>query len=157
MLSDGPLVCRHRNEGGTLSQNGVTLEVPPGALSSSTVIAIAAADNPPADSRLVAGTAFDFMPNGTSFATPATVSIPYSSSNFPAGTELSQLRLGHFTENTWTVIEGAVVDTQAAKVRGPVVGFSGYGILVVPSSLPPGSPPPGQTSYTLVFQRCSAP
>ena len=63
--------------GGTVTQNGVTVSVPPGAVPSDTVVTISTV-SPPAGYTLVSA-AYQFGPSGTTFAKPVTVTIPLTS------------------------------------------------------------------------------
>jgi hypothetical protein len=58
----------------------VTVAVPPGALTQTRNITVGAATNPPANDRLIPGTAYDFGPNGISFAQPVIITIKYDPS-----------------------------------------------------------------------------
>jgi hypothetical protein len=55
--------------------DGVTLEVPPGALSSEVAITVAIGDEAPAGAL---GSAYHFQPDGLTFSQPARITLPYT-------------------------------------------------------------------------------
>src|SRR4051794_25913112 len=87
-------------DGGVISSSGGTLNaesgsvqiiVPADAITSSSGVAISVAQSSADDPRLVKGAAFDFGPNGTSFAKPVALKVKYDPSKLPAGTEEAAL------------------------------------------------------------------
>ena len=74
--------------GSTATANGaVALAVPTGALGTTTQISIApvAASTLPSGSPVLPGSAFEFGPDGTVFATPVTLSLSYDPLRLPTG------------------------------------------------------------------------
>lgn len=135
-------------EGGTVAtaDGGVRLDIPPGALPASgtpTTITVApvAAGSLPAGSLLVPGTAFEFGPNGTMFATPLTLTLNYDPTKLPTGVPGAALGLYMFDGTGWRLVPGGVVDQGLATVRAPIAHFSVYALLIVPNTVT-GTPTP---------------
>jgi hypothetical protein len=103
----------------------VVLEVPPGALTGTVGITVAAAPDA-RDVRAVTGTAHEFGPDGLVFASPATLTLAYDPGRLTSGTREESLRL--FLQLPTGIVEvaGSVVDTAANVVRAPVSHFSTY-------------------------------
>jgi hypothetical protein len=71
------------SSGGTVTHpDGVTIEIPAGALPADTSITVAPSSNSPSSA---VGAAYDFGPEGTQFARPVTVTLPFSADRIPAG------------------------------------------------------------------------
>ncbi len=102
--------------------------LPASALTSERTITITPVANPPANPRLIAGTAFDFGPSGT-FAVPVTIRISYRGSVVPVTALAHNLRLYRLSGTTWNEVAGSTVDTAAKQVAGPTSSFSTYAIL----------------------------
>src|SRR6266702_8133523 len=79
----------------TAAGSSVQLVIPAGALSQPTGITVLPAmlSSGTSTSALVGGTAYDFGPTGTMFASPVMVSIQYNPANVPAGSAERMLRL----------------------------------------------------------------
>lgn len=118
---------------------------PASALSGERTVTITQVANPPANPRLIAGTAFDFGPSGT-FALPVTIRISYRGSVVPVTALAHNLRLHRLSGTTWTEVAGSVVDTAAKQVAGPTSSFSSYAIVetVPPVAVIAISPPAAQ-------------
>lgn len=116
-------------EGGTViaPDGGAALSVPPEALASDTGITIRGLSNYPDPDAVVAGTVYDFGPDGLAFDPPATLTIHYPGSGLPAGIVESRLRLLKLVGGTWQMVPGSSVDPATKTVRGPVDGFSSFG------------------------------
>ena len=112
----------------TFAGGKVKLEVPPGALAQETAIKVMAASKYPADSRLVAGTVYDLLPDGAVFKKAVKLSIAYDSSKVPAGATEAALRIHRVASGAWKPVGGGGVDTAAAVVWDHIDGFSTYGI-----------------------------
>jgi hypothetical protein len=85
--------------------NGVSVAIPPGALSDDCTITIGLVINPPAlsDNTVAMGNAIEFGPDGISFSTPVTIIIPYTQDDLDnAGVE-SPTELEVFTYDTSTL------------------------------------------------------
>lgn len=110
----------------------VTVSVPAGALTQTRNITVAPAVNPPPNDRLMPGTAYDFGPNGISFAQPVTITIKYDPSKLTAGSPEDSLRLYEVVGTSWRVVPGSSANTAAHTVSGGVSHFTVYGVLMQP-------------------------
>jgi len=114
--------------GGTFTTaDGVTVEVPAGALSSNVTITVTRAPNAPLPpgSRAV-GDAYTFGPEGTQFQHPVTVTLPFDPAKLPAGTmpaEIVAYTAPAGSTNYTTVIAGPADSTH---VRAETTHFSTF-------------------------------
>lgn len=124
--------------GGTVSgPAGSQVVIPAGALSQNVAIEIAQsnAGAPPLPSNMqAAGQMFAFTPHGTSFATPATVTIPFDPAQIPQG-ETPLLYKTNAAQTGWEPVAGATVN--GATMTGQISGFS----WILTSRIPPPPPP----------------
>jgi hypothetical protein len=104
----------------------VRLDVPPGAVSTETTITVDPVTTYPEPERVVAGTVFDFGPDGTQFANPVQLTIQYDVAGIPTGVAEGDLRLLHRVGDNWVVVPGSSIDVTQHTVRGDVTGFSEY-------------------------------
>jgi hypothetical protein len=80
--------------GGTVSQtDGTSVQIPMGALSSSANITIASVTAPAPAGFVLVGPAYDFGPDGTTFATPVTITLPFDTNKIPSGKSASDIRI----------------------------------------------------------------
>jgi CubicO group peptidase (beta-lactamase class C family) len=116
--------------GGTVSvsSGNVTVLVPAQALGAETTITVAPTVNPLANANLVAGSAFDFGPSGTTFAQPVTIQIKYPAT-LPGSLVADRLRLNRLTGGAWVEIPGSTVDVATRTVSGQTSSFSTYAVL----------------------------
>ncbi len=124
--------------GGTVAgPSGSQVVIPAGALAQNVVITIAASDAgaPPLPSNMVAaGQIFALTPHGTSFATPATVTVPFDPALIPQG-ETPLLYKTNAAQTGWEPVVGATMN--GATMTGQVSGFS----WILTSRIPPAPPP----------------
>jgi hypothetical protein len=74
------------SEGGTVNtSDGTQLNVPMGALSMSANITITPINATPPPGTVLVGPAYDFQPEGTQFAQPVTITLPYDPAKIPTG------------------------------------------------------------------------
>ena len=108
--------------GATFSAAGgaVSVSVPAGALAQTTNLGVSAATSPPASARLLAGTAFDFSPQATTFAQPVTITLSYDPSRVTPGNSESELQLYEVVAGVWSLVANSTVDTNARTVSGSV-------------------------------------
>ncbi|MCG3133094.1 MAG: hypothetical protein HMLKMBBP_00187 [Planctomycetes bacterium] len=112
--------------------DGASVDVPGGALALPTgiIVGTGAAVAPKAEDVAGGGPAVFFGPEGTSFAVPATVTIPYAP--LPPGTTTDDLRIfvrdakGKVTEVVLAPPAAFVFDTVNRTVSFPVAHFSTY-------------------------------
>lgn len=130
-VQDGAVVS---SSGASFSaqSSAVTIVVPPGALTATRNITVAPAANPPPNDRLMPGTAFDFGPNGITFAQPVTITIKYDPSKLTAGSPESGLQLYEVVGTGWRVVAGSTANTTDHTVTGNVSHFTVYGVLMQP-------------------------
>lgn len=118
-------------QGGTVSDEDgrVTLDIPPGALSTTIQISVSAVASPLPSSALVPGTAYDLGPDGTQFAQPVQLTLSYDPSALLEGMQEQFLKIATVQAGEWVVLEGSTVDSGASTVTAPLTGLSVYGIL----------------------------
>jgi uncharacterized delta-60 repeat protein len=120
--------------GGTVTgPNSARVVIPANALAQNTVIVIeqSSAGAPPLPNNLsVAGQTYAFTPHGTSFAVPATMSVPFDPALVPPGATL-HLYKTNAANTGWEEVAGATVNGNT--ISGPVSGFS----YAVPVQIPP--------------------
>jgi uncharacterized delta-60 repeat protein len=110
--------------GGTVSNGGAQVVVPAGALSQATSIAIEQTNSgaPQLPAGVVSfGPMFAFTPHGTTFAAPATVTLPYDPSLVPAGTQVEFYKT-ESSQTSWQTVP--LTSTAANSVTADVTGFS---------------------------------
>jgi len=115
----------------TAAGSSVQLVIPAGGLSQPTGITVVPAMLPTgtSTSALVGGTAYDFGPTGTMFASPVAVTLQYSPAQLPGGTAESALRLFTLIQGRWFLVPGSRVNTATHVVMGRMSHFSTYGVL----------------------------
>jgi uncharacterized delta-60 repeat protein len=111
--------------GGTVTgPNGAQVAIPANALGTNTAIAVTQSNTgaPPLPTGVAAvGPMFAFTPHGTTFATPATITVPFDPSQVPAG-ETVMLYKTNAAQNGWDVVTGATVN--GSTIAGQVSSFS---------------------------------
>ena len=114
----------------------VQLDIPANSVPEPSIITIIAAQasDLPTPAQEITGTAFEFGPDGLTFATPATLTIKYDRANTDP-LEARRLRLHKLFPTGWQLV-GSAVDTANAEVSGPISGFSIYAIVAVPNAAP---------------------
>jgi len=130
--------CSHRNEkrektepfvtqvgpsGGEIATPaGVRLKVPAGAVAEDTEVTIRLATETPAELAPV-GDVYEFLPDGLSFSTPVTVTLPYDPAQLAGDvTKLSAWWTDPEVED-WVPVFGEV-DTQHSTVTAQILHFS---------------------------------
>jgi hypothetical protein len=150
-------------DGGTVEGGGGTLEIPAGALDEDTTITLALLEPgslPEAGS--VAGQVFGFGPTGTTFLTPATLTLPLPDApaagehavvswldgttwvDLPTteGTSEVSAPIAHFTMFAVRLVPDVAVDCSFAACGGPVtdIAWNLVGGCFDPAVLPPSCP-----------------
>ena len=74
------------------------------------------------------GDAYEFSPDGTRFARPATITISYDETTLPEGVDETRLTLGYMVGGRWKAVTDATVDSVANTVTGRSVHFSRFGV-----------------------------
>jgi hypothetical protein len=98
----------------------VELVVPAGALSAPVALSIQAGRGLPLDPHAIAQTAFTIVPAGTTFATPATLTLHYDPSLGPSGVPERDLKVHVLAGAEWEAVAGATTDVGARQARAPV-------------------------------------
>src|SRR5688572_24908225 len=110
--------------GGTaLGPDGSKVEVPRGALAVVTQIAVdqTSLNAPPLPAGLTPiGQMFAFTPHGTTFATPATITMPFDPASVPAGATPALFKTN--SQNQWEKVANATFG--ASSVTAQVSSFS---------------------------------
>jgi hypothetical protein len=124
--------------GGTVTgPNGAQVVVPAGAMTANTVIEIAEAPSGfpalPA-SMTLAGSVYAFTPHGTTFAQPATITVPFNPASVPAGATPVLMKTANGAAGPWEPVAGATVSGSA--MRGNVASFS-FGAVTIPATVTP--------------------
>jgi hypothetical protein len=94
--------------GGILvAANGaVTIEVPPGAVSSPTALTVDDVASPPPNNRLVPGTAFSLGPDGFTFALAVTLRLRYESAQLPQDARQKWFAVHRWSGSAWVPLGG---------------------------------------------------
>src|SRR5437867_1319143 len=116
----------------TAAGSSVQLVIPGGALSQPTGITVLPAMLPSGTntSALVGGTAYDFGPTGTVFASPVAVRMQYNPAMLPNGMAESTLRLFTLMNGHWFLVPGSMVNTATHAVTDGTTGASSTPTLV---------------------------
>ncbi|MEX2465745.1 MAG: hypothetical protein WD995_02475 [Gemmatimonadota bacterium] len=119
------------DDGGSVetSDGAVKLTFPAGAVSAETEITVEPAQDAPEDPDLVAGTTYDFGPDGTTFAEPVAIVLRFDPAQLPAGVEAGSLALHKAEGDAWRSVGESSVDTDANTVTATLTSFSVYGLL----------------------------
>ena len=122
-------------QGGSViaAEGAVTLEVPEGAVQAPISISVQPMGTYPDPERVVTGTAFEFGPDGITFAQPVTLSITYDPANLPTGVLESRLRLAELIDGAYEAVDASAVDESSHAVSGKISGFSTY-VLAAPEA-----------------------
>ena len=132
VVKDGVVVSA---AGGTFTVQGgaVALNVPAGGVSQTRSLTVVPAASPPANVRLLAGTAFDFGPSSTTFPAPVTITIKYDASKIAPGSPESGLLLYEVVGGQWRAVTGSTVNVSDKTVSGNVTRFGTYAVLMRPT------------------------
>lgn len=136
------------SSGGTITtQSGaVRLQIPAGAVSGNVQITVTPATNPAPSERLVAGSAYEFGPDGLRFAVPVALTLSYRDAALPAGASEQRLRIFKQVGSQWQLdSDSAVVDAAANTVTAQITGFSTHAILHDECARVPLTTPVAQT------------
>lgn len=136
-------------DGGTLGMLGgaIAISAPAGALARAQVVTAAAVANPPADPRLVAGSAYELAPTDLTFAMPAAVVIRYDPARLPPGIGESGLALYTLEGTTWTRVPGSTGNIATNTVSGLVSRLGTFAVVATPVARVTVVPPAGGKVY----------
>lgn len=121
--------------GAKFEQNGVSIEVPPLALSQDGAISLKEFSQPPAPYTVKPGAdplpmaiciskIYDLGPEGTTFKKPVTVTLPYDKSMLEADVDTSKITLAYYNGENWVAV-GGLVDPNQGTVTASMSGFPG--------------------------------
>lgn len=117
--------------GGTVSGTGVSLAIPPGALSADTTITVdIKSPSSYADTDTIAVNVFDFGPNGTTFTTPVALTLDLQGQAVPAG-KVANLAYFDVAASAWKVLDGSTVAN--GKVTANTTHFTAFTIVWSPA------------------------
>ena len=107
--------------GGTVTASGATLSIPAGALSQDTTISVSISNPIPnlPQSPTLRGMIFDFGPNGTTFRTPATLTLPLVGT--PAANERAVIAYLDPASNQWVDLPSTVTN---GSISAPLTHFT---------------------------------
>jgi FIMAH domain len=117
--------------GGTVVAAGgdVELAVPAGAVTSDITITVAPIADPVQDPTVLAGTVYDFGPDGTQFATPVRVTLAYDPANVPSGLPSDAVFVAKLINGAWVRVPGEIsVDPANGTVTAELTSFSQYAV-----------------------------
>ncbi len=132
-ISGKPVVKTMNEVGGVVQSEGLTLQIPPDALTQERDISITKLQVEQSKKLSLKGTTLSFAdevyhfgPSGTSFGQPVTVSFPIPASS----TDKEKLSVYHFNEKTeeWEQVRG-VIDYASNTLRIRLSHFSIYAVL----------------------------
>jgi cysteine-rich repeat protein len=108
--------------GGVVTEAGLTLSVPSGAVSTPVAITVEEASTiTPPDGLMLVGPAYDLGPDGTQFSKPVLVTIELGS----AAAEYDRLTLYHSSDGTsWDPAQNSMYNQPAARITGYISHFS---------------------------------
>lgn len=119
--------------GGAISSGRATVVIPAEALESDTRITVTPASGTlpaaPNGYQVLSGTVFDLGPSGTTFSTPATLTLTYNPSSVPTGIASSTIGVYTVASGAWQLVSGSSVDETNHKVTVPLAHFSVYALL----------------------------
>lgn len=118
--------------GGTVTAAGgkVVIVGPAGAVAQSIAIRVAPVAAPASADSVVAGTIYDFAPNGTQFLQLVTLKITYAAASIPAGKDPALFKIRHWSGQRWEGLSagGDIADVGTRTITGKVTSFSEYGV-----------------------------
>jgi alpha-tubulin suppressor-like RCC1 family protein/uncharacterized protein YjdB len=114
--------------GGVITANGgkATITIPAGALAAPLPISVRPLTAPPAAAGVVAGTAYELGPTGTTFAQPVTLEFSYETA--PLDSLQPLYRVSRLTGDRWVPLPGSTQGGSSRKVTATTSSFSSYGV-----------------------------
>lgn len=116
-------------DGGTVVAEGGTVEFDfsANALSDEVSIVVQAVSDPLDSFGMVPGLIFRFLPSGTQFAAPVTITVRYDP-NALGALDPNMLRIQKLVDGDWVQVEGGTVNTTDNTVTATLSSFSVYGV-----------------------------
>ncbi|MBI4917526.1 MAG: hypothetical protein HY825_16925 [Acidobacteria bacterium] len=119
------------HDGGRVEFGALSLEVPAGALEEPTAITVRQLEDAPWGTI---GPAFDFGPDGLTFAVPSRLTITFDELELPAGTDAESLAVRVLEDGRWVPLGGGEVDAGGGTVSALVSHFSVFGVAADPAA-----------------------
>lgn len=117
----------------TFLNGAVVLEVPAGAVSNNVSITVDPISNPLDDDHLLAGTAYEFGPNGTVFAVPVRLTLAFDPGTLPEDATVENVAIGRFSGSEWQPLATDLeVDLEAGSISGNIDQFSSWSVMHEP-------------------------
>lgn len=114
--------------GGFIASDKARLDVPPNALSATTLITVTQVSASPPSGYSIVGSAYGIEPIGTTFTLPATITLSYNEADLQAGWKEEDLAIWRKTDGIWGDLGGAV-DAGANSVSVEITSLSEYAIV----------------------------
>lgn len=116
-------------DGGTVvaADGAVEFVFPNGALSEEVDIIVQAVSDPLNSPGMAPGLTFRFLPSGTQFEVPATLTVRYDPAAL-GSLDPNALRIQKLVDGDWVQIEGSTVNTAENTVTAKLSSFSVYGV-----------------------------
>ena len=113
-------------DGGTVSAEGISIVIPPGALAVNTTVTITLLDKSaqPTPSLVTSKKVFDVGPNGTTFSKPVAMTLDYDASSVPAGNAPT---IAYIDKGGWVPLKDSSVSN--GKVSATTTHFTTFGAL----------------------------
>lgn len=116
--------------GGTVIAAGgnARITIPAGALATPLPISVTLLSSPPSPTGVVANTAYELGPTGTTFSAPVTLEFKYP---YSGGVDSSRAlyRLARYTSGSWVPLPGSSGSQTGNRVIAQTSSFSSYGIV----------------------------
>jgi alpha-tubulin suppressor-like RCC1 family protein len=125
-VRDGGFVT---SAGGTVTAAAVTIVVPAQTLSANVALTVDRVEEPAANARLLAGSAYRVGPDGTMFSQAAQLSISYSA--LPTGVVAQQLRVHRYDGSAWQPLASTVTMANS-RVTASVNTTGTFALIEVP-------------------------
>jgi hypothetical protein len=86
---------------------------------------------PPPPGGNVIGLAYDFQPDGATFAPPIHVTFTYNPADIPAGVDIEDLVLAFYdvSTGTWIQLENITIDPVTHQISGDISHFTAYAVV----------------------------
>ncbi len=106
------------------------LDIPAGALDHEILVTILRRDDAGTDPAL-AGSAYDFVPEGASFSEPANLRLAYHEGDVDETVAMSRLAIHQLEPFGWEPLSPSAVDTTTRTVSAPIYHFSAYAVIAM--------------------------
>jgi hypothetical protein len=129
-------------EGATLATKDATvaLAIPKQAVIAETEVSLGIKETAPPGSEEALSPVYEFGPDGTTFASPALLTIAYDPAELPDGTPESQLGIYTLVDGGWELAGPAVIDILENTVTTAINHFSHYTVLIQPNGVSVNGP-----------------